>query len=174
MEYGKHSMETEINEEERRKKAELGLHIITHGFERDIEETVTKIVDGSLRSGKRVEFHGTIVVVGDVNAGAEVIAEEHIIVLGAIRGLVHAGAKGNRKAMIIANEIDAPQIRIADIVKEKEMPVFEAEEEEVLDKKEKKSKKLKKQEEPAPEEFEDYDEDIKTRAYIKENEIVLE
>ncbi len=169
MEYGKHSMETELNEDERRKKAELGLHIITHGFEKDIEETVTKIVDGSLRSGKRVEFHGTIVVVGDVNAGAEVIAEEHIIVLGTVRGLAHAGAKGNRKAMVIANEIDAPQIRIADIVKEKEMPVFDIEEEEPSDKKGKKSKK---QEEP--EEFEYYDEDIKTRAYIKENEIVLE
>ncbi|MCI8519256.1 MAG: septum site-determining protein MinC [Clostridia bacterium] len=167
MEVGKHSLEVE-NIEEQKDKVELGLHNITHGFERDIEATITKVVDGSLRSGKRVEFKGSLVIIGDVNAGAEVIAEEHIIILGTLRGLAHAGAKGNRKAMIIANEIDATQIRIANIVKEKEMPIFEEEPEEENDKKKKKSKK----EEEVPEE--EFYEDIKTRAYIKDNEIVLE
>jgi len=160
MEFGRHSMETE------EKKEGLGLHMINHGFEREINETVTKIIDGSLRSGKKVEFEGTLVILGDVNAGAEVIAEDHIIVLGTIRGLAHAGAKGNRKAMIVANEIDAPQIRIADIVKEIEEPVYEEEEEE--DAKSKKKSKDKEVEEY------DYYEEYKTRAYIKENEIVLE
>ena len=115
MEIGKHSLESENFGEE--SATELGLHTITHGFEKDIEATITKVVDGSLRSGKRIEFKGTLVILGDVNAGAEVIAEEHIIILGTLRGLAHAGAKGNRKAMIVANEIDATQIRIANIVK---------------------------------------------------------
>lgn len=57
-------------------------------------------------------------MIGDVNAGAEVIAGENIIVLGELRGLAHAGAKGNRKAIIAANTIDCPQIRIADKIKE--------------------------------------------------------
>lgn len=165
MENGRHSLEVE----EEKKKTELGLHIISHGFEKDIDETVMKIVDGSLRSGKKVEFEGSLVIVGDVNAGAEVIAEDHIIILGVLRGLAHAGAKGNRKAKIYANEIDAPQVRIADIVKEKEIPVIEENEEE--EKTSKKSKKNKREEE---EEIIDEYEFIKTRAYIKDNEIVIE
>lgn len=153
MELGRHSIETEET------KTELGLHIISHGFNKKIEETVTKVVDGSLRSGKRIEFEGSLVIIGDVNAGAEVIAKEHIIILGTLRGLAHAGANGNRDAMIVANEINAAQIRIADIVKEIERPVFEEDEED------------KREENRLPEYFE---EEIKTRAYVKDNEIVLE
>lgn len=160
MEFGKHSLETE---EDEKGQNELGLHTINHGFEKDIEETVTKVIDGSLRSGKREEFQGTIVVIGDINAGAEVIAKDHIIVLGTIRGLAHAGAKGNRKAMIFANEIDAPQIRIADILKEKEMPVYEENGDEG---------KNKKDNEPI--DVYDYYDKPKTRAYIRDNKIVIE
>lgn len=82
MEIGKHSLETE----EEKGKNELGLHNITHGFEREIENSITKIVDGSLRSGKKEEFQGSIVVIGDVNAGAEVIAEDNIIILRNAKG----------------------------------------------------------------------------------------
>ena len=100
METAKHSMETE------EEKVELGIHTITHGFNRKIEATITKIIDGSIRSGKRIEFDGSLVIIGDVNAGAEVIASEHIIIFGTLRGLAHAGARGNREAKIITNEID--------------------------------------------------------------------
>lgn len=167
MEIGKHSLETE--EEEVKQKRELGLHTITHGYDKEIQETITKVFDGSLRSGKKLEYEGSLVIIGDINAGAEVIAGDHIIVLGTIRGLAHAGAKGNRKAMIIANEIDVAQIRIADIVKQIEKPVFDEEEDEEENKKTK--KKDKKQEEIEEDEFDDY---IKTRAYVENGEIVLE
>ncbi|MDE5830965.1 MAG: septum site-determining protein MinC [Clostridia bacterium] len=163
MEIGRHSMETEES------KVELGLHTISHGFNKEIEETVTKIIDGSLRSGKRIEFDGSLVILGDVNAGAEVIAREHIIVMGVLRGLAHAGAKGNREAMIVANDIDAVQLRIADIVKEIEILKTEEPEEE----EQKKSKdRTKGKEEQDEEEY--YDDIIKTRAYVKDGEIVLE
>ena len=163
MEFGRHSLETEDT------KLELGLHTISHGFNREIEETVTKIIDGSLRSGKRVEFDGSVVVLGDVNSGAEIIAKEHIIIMGVLRGLAHAGAKGNREAMIVANDIDAVQLRIADIVKEIEILEPEITEEEEV-KKGKDKKKVK--EEIEEEEF--FDDIIKTRAYVKDGEIVLE
>lgn len=167
MEFGRHSMESEKKENEG-----LGLHMINHGFEKDINETVTKIIDGSLRGGRKVEFEGTLVILGDVNAGAEVIAQDNIIVLGTIRGLAHAGATGNRKAIIAANEIDAPQIRIADIVKEIEYLDFDEEDEIEEEPKSKKKGKNKEREEVFDEFDDDYD--IKTRAYIKDNEIVLE
>lgn len=97
---------------------DLGLHGIRKTFEKEIEDSETKFQKGSLRSGQRVESEGSVVVLGDVNAGAEVIAGENIVVLGIIRGLAHAGAKGNKKAIIASNLIESPQIRIANIVKE--------------------------------------------------------
>ena len=68
---------------------------------------------------------GSIVVLGDVNRGAEVIAGDNIVVLGNLRGLAHAGAKGNKKAMIASHKIEAPQLRIANIVKEIEKEEIE-------------------------------------------------
>ncbi len=96
----------------------LGLHGIKKAFSKEIESSETIFHKGSLRSGQRVEFEGSIVVIGDVNAGAEVIAGENIIILGDLRGLAHAGAKGNKEAIIATNKIDCPQIRIADKIKE--------------------------------------------------------
>lgn len=98
----------------------LGLHEIKRAFSEEIESSETKFFRGSLRSGKKIEYEGSIVVLGDVNSGAEVIAGENIVIVGTLRGMAHAGAKGNRKAMISAVSIEAPQIRIADIIKESE------------------------------------------------------
>lgn len=98
----------------------LGLHEIKRAFSEEIESSETKFYRGSLRSGKKIEYEGSIVVLGDVNAGAEVIAGENIVIVGILRGMAHAGAKGNRKAMISAVSIEAPQLRIADIIKETE------------------------------------------------------
>ena len=105
----------------------LGLHGIKKGFYQEIKSSETMFYKSSLRCGQKVEFEGSIVVLGDINAGAEVIAEENVIVLGEIRGLAHAGAKGNRQAIIAANKIDCPQIRIADKIKEFEKEETEEE-----------------------------------------------
>ena len=96
----------------------LGLHGIKKTFYKEVATSETKFHKGSLRSGQRIEFEGSLVIIGDVNAGAEVIAGENIVVLGILRGLAHAGAKGNKDAVIEASEIEAVQIRIANKVKE--------------------------------------------------------
>ena len=70
----------------------------------------------TLRSGTRIEFPGHVVVLGDVNPGAEIVAEGNVIVWGRLRGMVHAGAKGNRKAVICALDLSPTQLRIADEV----------------------------------------------------------
>ena len=72
----------------------------------------TKIIGRTIRSGGKVESTGAIVVIGDVNAGAELIAADDIIILGTLRGLAHAGAAGNEKAVIWAQQIRSPQLRI--------------------------------------------------------------
>jgi septum site-determining protein MinC len=70
----------------------------------------------TLRSGKRIEYPGNVVVLGDVNAGAEIIADGHVVVWGRVRGMIHAGAKGDRSAIICALDLSATQLRIADEV----------------------------------------------------------
>ena len=96
----------------------LGLSSIKRTFDKEIAISETKFHRGSLRSGQRMEVEGTLVILGDVNSGAEVIASDNIVVLGALRGLAHAGAKGNKQAIISAGLFDAVQVRIANIVKE--------------------------------------------------------
>lgn len=96
----------------------LGLHSIKKVYRQDIQNSETKFHTGSIRSGQRIEFEGSLVIIGDVNSGAEVIAGENIVVLGSLRGLAHAGAKGNEEAIIAANKIESAQIRIANLIKE--------------------------------------------------------
>ncbi len=96
----------------------LGLHGIKKTFNREIKSSETMFHRGAIRSGNKLEFEGSIVVLGDVNAGAEVIAGENIVVVGILRGLAHAGAKGNKNAIISAASIEARQLRIANVVKE--------------------------------------------------------
>ncbi len=98
----------------------LGLYGIKKAFNKEIEDSKTKFYKTSLRSGQKIEYEGSIVILGDVNGGAEVVAEDNIVVLGILRGLAHAGAKGNKKAIIAANRIESPQIRISNIIKENE------------------------------------------------------
>ncbi|MBR3254947.1 MAG: hypothetical protein IKF97_01780 [Clostridia bacterium] len=96
----------------------LGLASIKKTFDQDIAVSETKFHRGSLRSGQKMEIEGSIVIIGDVNSGAEVIASDNIVVLGSLRGLAHAGAKGNKQAIIAAGVFDSVQVRIANIVKE--------------------------------------------------------
>ena len=119
---------------------ELGLYGIKKSFNKEIATSETKFYKGSIRSGQKMEFEGSLVILGDVNAGAEVLAEDNVVILG----MAHAGAKGNKEAIIAAASIESAQIRIADIVKEIER------EDNVEDTRE-----------------------IKTYAYVEENEIIL-
>lgn len=71
---------------------------------------------GNLRSGQSLECDTSIVIIGDVNPGASVVSSGNIIVLGALRGTVFAGAKGNTKAFVLALDMSPVQIRIADTI----------------------------------------------------------
>lgn len=68
----------------------------------------------TLRSGRSVWHEGHVVVLGDVNPGAEIIATGNVIVWGRLRGLVHAGSGGDAAAIICALELNPTQLRIAD------------------------------------------------------------
>jgi len=82
----------------------------------DLGEETAMFLGRTLRSGTRIEFAGHVVVFGDVNPGAEIIAEGNVIIWGRLRGMVHAGSKGDVKAVICALDFSPMQLRIAEEV----------------------------------------------------------
>ena len=101
----------------------LGLHAIRKTFQTNTEISETKYIQNSIRSGQREEYPGSLVIIGDVNAGGELIAGGNVTITGALRGVAHAGANGNMLAIISANSIDVTQIRIGNLVKEVESKI---------------------------------------------------
>ena len=71
---------------------------------------------GTLRGGQSLHHAGNVVVVGDVNPGAEIVASGDILVFGALRGVAHAGAQGDANARVHALELAPTQLRIATFI----------------------------------------------------------
>ena len=71
------------------------------------------VVHRTLRSGQTLRHKRAVVIIGDVNPGAEVIAGGDIIVWGRARGVLHAGAFGDESALICALDLSPMQLRIA-------------------------------------------------------------
>jgi septum site-determining protein MinC len=71
------------------------------------------LVQRTLRSGYSLTHTGHVVVIGDVNPGAEVVATGSVVVWGKLRGVVHAGAEGNQSAVVCALDLSPMQLRIA-------------------------------------------------------------
>ena len=74
------------------------------------------VIRQTLRSGQKINTKQSVIVFGDLNSGAEVVSEGDVIVLGTIRGLVHAGASGDRQAVIVGLRLAPMQIRISDLM----------------------------------------------------------
>jgi len=71
---------------------------------------------GSMRSGQSIKHEGSVVVVGDVKPGAEVVAGGNVVVLGAAMGVVHAGSLGDSRAFVSALRLMPTQLRISDVI----------------------------------------------------------
>lgn len=74
--------------------------------------TITSIV----RSGQTLEHDGNLLLIGDVNPGGTILCTGDIYVLGALRGMAHAGTDGRKDAIIAASLMRPTQLRIADVV----------------------------------------------------------
>jgi septum site-determining protein MinC len=72
------------------------------------------LVRHTLRSGRSVRHRGHVIVVGDVNPGAEIVAGGDIVVWGRLRGVAHAGADGDAGAVVCALDLSPTQLRIAE------------------------------------------------------------
>ncbi|MBV9973115.1 MAG: hypothetical protein JO135_07240 [Candidatus Eremiobacteraeota bacterium] len=71
---------------------------------------------GTVRGGQTLHQVGNLVVVGDVNPGAELVASGDILVFGALRGVAHAGAQGDAQARVYALRLEPTQLRIATLI----------------------------------------------------------
>jgi septum site-determining protein MinC len=80
------------------------------------EENELLSVARTVRSGQVLQVKGDLLLIGDVNPGGTVIAGGNIFILGALRGIAHAGCEGNVQAVIGASVMDNAQLRISDIV----------------------------------------------------------
>lgn len=82
------------------------------------EEANARIIFGTLRSGQRVETPFSLIVIGDVNPGADLIAGGDVLVMGSLRGTAHAGAyeDDTLDRVIIALQMHPMQLRIGSVV----------------------------------------------------------
>jgi septum site-determining protein MinC len=70
----------------------------------------------TVRSGQAIHHHSSVVVLGDVNPGAEIVAGGDIIVWGVLRGMVHAGYPDNDQALVCSLQLSPVQLRIAHLL----------------------------------------------------------
>ena len=83
-----------------------------HNFFAQDENTI--LIEKTLRSGQTIVYDGNVVILGDLNPGAEIIAAGHVLVMGVLRGFVHAGSKGKNDATITALQMRPTQLRICE------------------------------------------------------------
>lgn len=94
------------------------------GFNTKVEEKPKKNIigenallhKGSLRSGNLIKHSGSVIILGNVNQGAEIIATGNVIILGHAKGLIHAGCSGDENCIVFALNLDPIQLRIATII----------------------------------------------------------
>lgn len=69
---------------------------------------------GNIATGETLETQKSVVILGDVQPGANVTAKGNVVILGSCRGNVYAGAGGDRSCFVAALIMKPIQIRIAD------------------------------------------------------------
>ncbi|SDW26188.1 septum site-determining protein MinC [Marininema mesophilum] len=80
------------------------------------EEDGIQLLAGTIRSGQVLEHRGDLLLLGDLNPGGTIRCTGSIYVLGALRGLAHAGGEGDERAIIAASLLRPTQLRISDVV----------------------------------------------------------
>jgi len=80
------------------------------------ESENTLFIRRTVRSGQAIHHSSNVVILGDVNPGAEIVAGGDIIVWGVLRGMVHAGYPDNESACVCALHLTPVQLRIAHLL----------------------------------------------------------
>lgn len=102
-----------VNFIEKEKKQSSKIKVKTIDNNNNTMEIPTKFIRNTIRSGTSIEYNGNIIVLGDVNPGAQLTATGNIIVMGILRGIAHAGSKGDETSFVSAIKLNPIQLRIA-------------------------------------------------------------
>ena len=82
--------------------------------EKPLQKNTAKMIIKTVRSGTQIYAKNQdLIILSAVNVGAEVIADGHIHVYGALRGRALAGASGDKQARIFCKDLDAELVAIA-------------------------------------------------------------
>jgi len=92
------------------------LDVESYSVSSHVEIDKTQYYKGTVRSGQKIEFEGSVVVIGDVNPGGEIVAGGNIIILGSLKGIVHAGSRGSTKAFVAALNMRPMQLHIGNVI----------------------------------------------------------
>ncbi|HSQ89233.1 septum site-determining protein MinC [Romboutsia sp.] len=76
------------------------------------------IVMADMKSGSQVSSTSNVVVMGNVDPGARIVANGNVIVMGSVKGFIHAGSIGNENAYVVANNLNAKVLQIAENIAE--------------------------------------------------------
>jgi septum site-determining protein MinC len=106
---------------ERRRRGEASVKRLADGAPAPVLHLVeaspgTLYHAGTVRGGQALHHAGNIVVVGDVNPGAELVATGDIVIFGRLAGVAHAGAQGDESARVYAIDLRPTQLRIATFI----------------------------------------------------------
>lgn len=82
----------------------------------ELSNSTGQFYKGNLRSGQVLESETSIIIIGDINPGAKIVSKGNVIVLGALKGSVFAGATGNTNSFVLALDMNPVQIRIGDVI----------------------------------------------------------
>ena len=74
------------------------------------------VINRTVRGGQEIKTESSVMIFGNVNPGAQIIAGGNIDIRGVCRGFVHAGAFGDENAFVVADRLMPMQIRIADVI----------------------------------------------------------
>ena len=109
---GEKAQAQEASEPEKNTDAEA----VQDKVKKNFTESNCAFYRSGLRSGQSIKFNGSVVVMGDVNPGSEVVADGNVVVLGSLKGLAHAGASGDESCFVLANILQPVQLRIAGVI----------------------------------------------------------
>ena len=107
-----------------RKNNKLRGNLIIYSIENEIDamndklKGQVKVIKGIIRSGQIYRHEGSILLLGDINPGGNLIATGDIYVLGSLLGMAHAGSDGNKNAIIAASIMKPTLLKVGDIVSE--------------------------------------------------------
>ena len=106
--------EENILVDENKESQEFYRNALEQSLQKKKEEDDGHFYRGTLRSGQVLETETSIVILGDVNPGAQVVSKGNIVILGCCMGNIYAGAAGDSTCFAAALTMKPMQLRIAD------------------------------------------------------------